>query len=312
MNRRNFIRTSVAGAAGLSLLGVPTPTWAANHVRLTILHTNDVHSRIDPYPLDGRPNAGLGGMARRAHLVKQIRSQEKNVLLLDSGDIWQGTPYFNLFDGELEYKLMTQMQYDAATLGNHDFDNGLAGLQRQLPNAGFPFLTANYDFSRTILKGRFRDYKIFEKEEVKIGVFGLGIELAGLVDSRNYAQTVYLDPLERARDMVKQLREVEKCHLVICLSHLGYDFTNEPEKVNDQKLAEQVPGIDLILGGHSHLFMTEPKKVVHANGAETLINQVGKDGLYLGRLDFVFNRRSKQKNSVASAVVPVGSFVKTS
>ena len=312
MNRRDFIRTSVAGAAGLSLMGLPAPAWAADQVRLTILHTNDVHSRIDPYPNDGRPNAGLGGMSRRAHLVNQIRSQEKNVLLLDSGDIWQGTPYFNLFDGELEYKLMTQMRYDAATLGNHDFDNGLAGLQRQLPNAGFPFLTANYDFSRTILKGRFLDYKTFLKEGVKIGVFGLGIELAGLVDSRNYEQTIYLDPLERARDMVKQLREVEKCHLVICLSHLGYNFSNEPEKVNDQKLARQVAGIDLILGGHSHIFMPEPKRITHANGTETLINQVGKDGLYLGRLDFAFNRRSKEKNSVASAVVPVGSLVKTS
>jgi len=302
----------VAGAAGLSLLGVPTDVWAANQVKLTILHTNDVHSRIDPYPNDGRPNAGLGGMARRATLVSQIRAQEKNVLLLDSGDIWQGTPYFNLFDGELEYKLMTQMQYDASTLGNHDFDNGLAGLQRQLPNAGFPFLTANYDFSRTILKNRFLDYKIFSKEGVKIGVFGLGIELAGLVDSRNYGQTVYLDPLERARDMVKQLREVEKCHLVICLSHLGYNFANEPEKVNDQKLAQQVAGIDLILGGHSHIFMQEPQKIGHPSGGETLINQVGKDGLFLGRLDYTFNRHSKEKNSVASAVVPVGSYVKTS
>ena len=302
----------MAGAAGLSLLGVPTDVWAANQVKLTILHTNDVHSRIDPYPNDGRPNAGLGGMARRATLVSQIRAQEKNVLLLDSGDIWQGTPYFNLFDGELEYKLMTQMQYDASTLGNHDFDNGLAGLQRQLPNAGFPFLTANYDFSRTILKNRFLDYKIFSKEGVKIGVFGLGIELAGLVDSRNYGQTVYLDPLERARDMVKQLREVEKCHLVICLSHLGYNFANEPEKVNDQKLAQQVAGIDLILGGHSHIFMQEPQKIGHPSGGETLINQVGKDGLFLGRLDYTFNRHSKEKNSVASAVVPVGSYVKTS
>ncbi|GEO07217.1 metallophosphatase [Adhaeribacter aerolatus] len=312
MNRRDFIRASMAGAAGLSLLGVPSPAWATDQVRLTILHSNDVHSRIDPYPMDGRPNAGLGGMARRAHLVNQIRRQEKNVLLFDSGDIWQGTPYFNLFDGELEYKLMTQMRYDAATLGNHDFDNGLAGLQRQLPNAGFPFLTANYDFSRTILKGRFLDYKIFEKENIKIGVFGLGIELAGLVDSRNYAQTVYLDPLERARAMVKQLREVEECNMVICLSHLGFDFTNEPEKINDQKLARQVAGIDVILGGHSHLFMTEPKIISHPNGRDTLINQVGKDGLYLGRLDFTFNRRSKEKNSVASAVVPVGAVVKTS
>ncbi len=312
MNRRDFIKFSAAGTAGLGILGLPTPTWAANTIKLTILHTNDVHSRIDPYPNDGRPNAGLGGMARRAHLVNQIRSQEKNVLLFDSGDIWQGTPYFNLFDGELEYKLMTQMRYDAATLGNHDFDNGLAGLQRQLPNAGFPFLTANYDFSQTILKGRFQDYKTFTKEGIKVGVFGVGIELAGLVDSRNYAQTQYLDPLARATDMVKQLREVEKCNLVICLSHLGYNFPNDPNKVNDQKLALQVPGIDVILGGHSHIFMEVPKKINHPDGSQTLINQVGKDGLFLGRLDYIFSRKSKEKSGVASAVVPVNAPVKTS
>jgi len=312
MNRRNFLRTSVASAAGLSLIGLPGDLWAADVLKLTILHTNDVHSRIDPYPNDGRPNAGLGGAARRATLVNQIRQQEKNVLLLDSGDIWQGTPYFNLFGGELEYKLMTQMRYDAATLGNHDFDNGLEGLQRQLPNAGFSFLTANYDFSRTILKDQFKPYQVFVRDGIKIGMFGLGIELAGLVDKKNYAQTIYLDPLARAADMVKQLRQVENCQLVICLSHLGLKFASEPNKVNDMKLAQQVPGIDLILGGHTHTFLEEPVRVKQPNGSETLINQVGKDGLFLGRVDFVFNRKSKEKTRVAAAVVPVAATVKTS
>jgi len=310
MKRREFLKTSLAGAAGLSLLSLPTAAWAAHSINLTILHTNDMHSRIDPFPNDGRTYAGLGGMARRATLISQIRSQNPNVLLLDSGDIFQGTPYFNFFGGELEYKLMTQMRYDAATFGNHDFDNGLGGLQRQLPHAGFSFLSANYDFSQTIFKDQFKPYKLFEKQGIKVGVFGLGIELAGLVDPRNYGGTVYLDPVQRAQDMVKQLREQEKCDLVICLSHLGYKYTSQ--KIDDQKLAREVSGIDLILGGHTHTFMPEPEKIVHASGHETLINQVGWAGINLGRLDFVFNRKTKAKTGVAAAVLPVASDVKTS
>ncbi|WP_026463272.1 bifunctional metallophosphatase/5'-nucleotidase [Adhaeribacter aquaticus] len=312
MNRRNFIRTSVAGAAGLSLVGLPTELWAANELKLTILHTNDMHSRIDPFPAETKNFGGKGGMARLATLVNQIRSQEPNVLLLDCGDIWQGTPYFNFFGGELEYKLMTQMQYDAATLGNHDFDNGLVGLQRQLPHAGFSFLNANYDFSKTILKDQFKPYKLFNKGGVRVGVFGLGIELAGLVDTRNYGNTVYLDPLQRAADMVKQLREVEQCHLVVCLSHLGYDFPDNSKKINDRKLATQVSGIDLILGGHTHTFLEAPEKITHATGPETLINQVGWSGVNLGRIDYIFNNRSKEKKRVASAVLPIDSSIKTS
>lgn len=309
MKRRDFIKAS-AGAAGLSLLGMPTGLQAADHVKLTILHTNDMHSRIDPFPDDGRTNAGMGGMARRAALINQIRQQESNVLLLDSGDIWQGTPYFNFFGGELEYKLMTQMRYDAATFGNHDFDSGLEGLQRQLPHAGFSFLSANYDFSRTILQDRFQPYKIFEKQQLKIGVFGLGIELAGLVDAKNYGQTIYLDPVQRTHDIVKQLRQREKCHLVICLSHLGYKYNSN--KIDDQKLAQQVSGIDLILGGHTHTFMNEPEKIVHPNGQNTLINQVGWAGINLGRIDYVFNRKNIEKKRVAASLVPVSDKVKTS
>jgi 5'-nucleotidase len=310
MNRRNFLKTAAFSAAGASLAAFPSAAFAANEVRLTILHTNDMHSRIDPFPNDGRTNGGLGGMAQRATLIKKIRQQEKNILLLDSGDIFQGTPYFNFFGGELEYKLMTQMQYDAATLGNHDFDNGLAGLERQLPHAGFPFLSASYDFSRTALKNRFAPNKVFTKQGLKIGVFGLGIELAGLVDPNNYRETVYLDPLQRAADMVKQLRGEEQCDLVICLSHLGYRYENT--KIDDQKLARQVPGIDVILGGHTHTFMEAPEKIIHSNAPETLINQVGWAGINLGRIDYIFNKKTKQKTSVAAAVLPVGATVITS
>ena len=310
MNRRDFIKTTSLGLAATSLAAWPAEVWAANSIPLTILHTNDMHSRIDPFPDDGRTNGGLGGMARRASLINQIRQQEKNVLLLDSGDIFQGTPYFNFFGGELEYKLMTQMRYDAATFGNHDFDNGLEGLQRQLPHAGFPFLSANYDFNKTIFKDQFQPYKVFQKQGVKVGVFGLGIELAGLVDKKNYQNTVYLDPVQRAADTVKQLREIEQCHLVILLSHLGYKYENA--KIDDRKLAQQVPGIDLILGGHTHTFMEAPEKINHGNGHETLINQVGWAGINLGRIDFLMNKKTKQKSNVAATVLPVGSPVITS
>ncbi|WP_299704333.1 bifunctional UDP-sugar hydrolase/5'-nucleotidase [uncultured Pontibacter sp.] len=311
MKRRDFLKHTALGAAGISMLGLPFSAEAARDgIKLTILHTNDQHSRIDPFPDDGRKYGGMGGMARRATLIERIRQQESNVLLLDSGDIWQGTPYFNFFEGELEYKLMTKMKYDAATLGNHDFDIGLEGLQKQLPLAGFPFLIANYDFSNTILKGRFQPYKVFEKQGIRVGVFGLGIELDGLVSKNMYGETVYLDPVEKAREMVVALREKEKCDLVICLSHLGYSY--DTEKIDDRKLATQVSGLDLILGGHTHTFMEKPEVLRHENGHETMINQVGWSGLFLGRIDFTFNRKSKRRTDTRTAVLAVDNPVLTS
>lgn len=293
------------------MLGLPLSAEAAREgIKLTILHTNDQHSRIDPIPDDGRKHGGMGGMARRVTLIDNIRKQEPNVLLLDSGDIWQGTPYFNFFEGELEYKLMSRMGYDAATLGNHDFDLGLEGLQKQLPLASFPFLTANYDFSNTILKGRFQPYKVFDKQGIRVGVFGLGIQLEGLVSKSMFGETLYLDPVQQAQEMVQVLREQEKCHLVICLSHLGYSYDND--QIDDRKLAQQVSGIDLILGGHTHTFMEKPELLRHENGHETMINQVGWSGIFLGRIDFTFNRKSKRRTDVRTAVVPVDNPVLTS
>ena len=281
MKRREFLRSSVLGTAGLAALGsLHNPVAAAakkGPLRLTILHTNDMHSRIEPFPDNGGQWANLGGMARRAALIKEVRAQETNVLLLDSGDIFQGTPYFNFFGGELEYKLMTQMGYDASTLGNHDFDNGLDGLQRQLPHAGFPFLIANYDFDKTPLAGRFAPYKVFDKQGIRVGIFGLGIELNGLVADKNFGATVYLDPIAKAREMVTQLRGPERCDLVVCLSHLGYKY--ESAKLDDRKLAAQLTGIDLILGGHTHTFMDKPEAVEGPGGHQTLINQVGWSGI---------------------------------
>jgi 5'-nucleotidase len=308
MNRRDFIRQATFGTAALSTLAALPAAAAKVPAKLTILHTNDMHSRIEPFPEGSAQWAGLGGMARRATMIQQIRTQEPNVLLLDSGDIFQGTPYFNFFGGELEYKLMSQMGYDASTLGNHDFDNGLEGLLRQLPNASFPFLIANYDFTNTPLAGRFKPYKVFEKAGVRVGVFGLGIELKGLVSDKNFGATQYLDPVAKAKEMVTQLRGPEKCDLIICLSHLGYKYSGvaEVNKIDDRKLAAQVSGIDLILGGHTHTFMEAPEPIASPDGHKTLINQVGWSGINLGRLDFEFAHGSRKPGLAQAVVLPVG------
>jgi 5'-nucleotidase len=281
MFRRDFLQKSLLGIASLSLLGPSLLAEAASSTsKLTILHTNDMHSRIE-----------LGGMARREALIASIRKQEPNVLLLDSGDIWQGTPYFNFFQGELEYKLMSRMKYDASTFGNHDFDNGLEGLQKQLPNAGFPFLSANYDFSGTPLAGRFQPYKVFEKAGARIGVFGVGIELKGLVADKNFGATKYLDPVATAKAQVQQLRQNEHCDMVICLSHLGYKY--ESEKLDDRKLA-------------AHTFMPAPEPIMGPNGHVTLINQVGWSGINLGRIDYELQRGARPMRATSALVLPVG------
>ncbi len=307
MNRRHFLRTTAASAPLLLAPGLLAPALARSaETRLIVLHTNDMHSRLDPFPEDGLPTAGRGGMARRATLVKQIRAEAAaagaHVLLLDCGDIWQGTPYFNFYGGELEYKLMSAMGYDAATFGNHDFDNGLEGLQKQLPHATFPFLSANYDFSRTPLAGRFAPHKVFARGGVRVGIFGMGIELAGLVPDAKFGATRYLDPVAVAAEQVKILREKEKVDFVICLSHLGYAY--DSAKIDDRKLAAQVAGIDLILGGHTHTFLDTPQTVAGPGGWSSVINQVGWAGLNLGRFDLTF-RRGKPLMASAS-VLPIG------
>lgn len=305
--RRKFIQQSLQGAALLSV--APTALWAATApLQLTILHTNDMHSRIEPFPDGSKREANLGGMARRAALIAEIRKQSPHVLLLDAGDIFQGTPYFNYFGGELEFKLMSQMGYDAATLGNHDFDNGLEGLERMLPHAKFPFLSANYDFSRTLLKNRFQPYKIFRKGPLKIGVFGLGIQLKGLVPEQLTGGTQYQDPIGIAKEMVQELQG-KGCHLIICLSHLGYKYNED--KVSDQKLAQAVEGIDLIIGGHTHTFMDQPQALRQANGHETLIHQVGWAGMRLGRVDYVFEKNKKKvmQDSASIAIESLSSKI---
>ena len=289
-NRRNFIKKSGLGVLGLSFL--PQISFAKKgEVKITILHTNDMHSHIHPFK-SGR-NKGLGGMAQRAGLIQSIRTQEDHVLLLDSGDIFQGTPYFNFYGGELEFKLMSKMKYDAATLGNHDFDNGLEGLKKQLPHANFPFLIANYDFTNTILKDEFSYYKVFIKGGIKIGVFGIGIKLDVLVPKNLYGNTIYEDPIFKANYYASLLKQKEKCDLVICLSHLGFKY--KTNKLSDIKLASQTRHIDLIIGGHTHTFLKKPVTMLNMDKKEVLINQVGWAGINLGKVDFHFSQNDASK-----------------
>ncbi|MBA4135272.1 MAG: metallophosphatase [Flavobacterium sp.] len=290
MKRRDFIQKTAATSALLGLGGFSLSSFkSVNTKHLTVLHTNDVHSYIDPFPANHPKNPNMGGVAKRAALIESIRKENPNVLLLDAGDIFQGTPYFNYYGGELEFKLMSMMQYDLATIGNHDFDNGIEGLYAQLPHASFEFVSANYDFKNTIMNGYVKPYKIINKDGIKVGVFGLGVGLDGLVDKKNYKETIYLDPVGVAQDMARLLKQEKKCDLVICLSHLGYKYKDEPDKICDTKLATLTKDIDLIIGGHTHTFLDKPTVLKNSVGQDVLVNQVGCYGINLGRIDFYFD-----------------------
>ena len=287
MNRKTFIKNSIYGSAAVGL--ALNNFSCSSHKNITILHTNDVHSHIEPFSKDHSEFPNKGGFERRATLISEIRRQNPNTLLFDAGDIFQGTPYFNFYGGEIEFKLMSMLGYDAVTIGNHDFDNGMDGLDKQLPNAKFDIISSNYDFKNTILESKVSDYKIYNKSGIKIGVFGLGIELEGLVSKDLYKETKYLDPKDIANDTAKKLKETENCDIVICLSHLGYKYEKFPNKVSDLNLAKSTKNIDLIIGGHTHTFMNKPVVVKNNVGNDVLINQVGCFGLYLGRIDFSFD-----------------------
>ena len=284
MKRRNFIQNIVLGTG--TLLVSPSLFSQENlrrKKRLVILHTNDTHSTIEPFPSKHSKFPNMGGVSKRHTILQKIRSEEEHVLLLDAGDIFQGTPYFNTFNGELEMKLMSLLEYDAATMGNHDFDIGLEGFLNAQQFANFPFLCANYDFSETILSGKTKAYHIFHKAGIKIGVFGIGIALKGLVPMDKYGNTRYLDPISTANKIASELKS-KSCDLVICLSHLGFEYENK--NINsDRKLAAETQNIDIILGGHTHTFFDKPLVLKNSKNKDVLINQVGWGGVYLGRID---------------------------
>jgi 5'-nucleotidase len=226
-SRRNFLQKTTGAGAALMVPGwiSASSLLKGELTKLVILHTNDVHSRVEPFPEDGSRNAGLGGAARRAALIEKIRQENEHVLLFDAGDIFQGTPYFNFYLGELDIKLMTQMGYDATTMGNHDFDGGLENFEKQIREHGnFPVIISNYDFSDTVMHNRYIARHIIQKGNLKIGVTGVGIALDGLVPQVLYGATQYLDPIAHATEQANILKHDEKCDLVICLSHMGYKY----------------------------------------------------------------------------------------
>lgn len=297
MNRRKFIRNSALISGGVLVgpsLFAGTPGKKSSN-KLTILHTNDTHSNIDPFPENHAKYPGLGGVSRRFELIQKIRQEEEHVLLLDAGDIFQGTPYFNKFGGVLEMKLMSKLGYDAATMGNHDFDAGLDGFVKAREHADFPFLCANYDFKNTPIDGLTQGHLIINKGKIKIGIFGVGVELKGLVPDKKFGETGYLNPIEIAQDKASELKKAG-CDLIICLSHLGYEY--DGEKVSDRALARATKDIHLIIGGHTHTFLEKPTEEKNIEGKTVLINQVGWAGVNLGRVDFEFEKQQFSKNDV--------------
>jgi 5'-nucleotidase len=303
VNRRKFLHQSALATGTLLLPGIVTnPLEAAERVeRLTILHTNDVHSRLEPFPMDGSRNQGLGGVVARAQTIAIIRQQQDHVLLLDAGDMFQGTPYFNFYKGAPEIKAMTAMGYDAGTIGNHDFDAGLENLSTQLQYAGFPLLICNYDFTNTPMENKFQPYKIFRKGKLQIGVTGVGIEMQGLVPDNLAGNTKYFDPITKASETAHYLKKIKKCDMVICLSHLGFKYNDN--KLSDVILAKESDHVDLILGGHTHTFMEAPQLFKNRRGDDVIVNQVGWAGIILGRLDFTFQRGKKKNLEMAHSVV---------
>ena len=289
MNRRKFIYNS--GLASLSVMGLNSCNLNSRELKITILHTNDVHSQIDPFPSNHNLYPNKGGFAKRASLFKELITTNPNTLIFDAGDIFQGTPYFNFFQGELELNLMKKMGYNAATIGNHEFDAGLNTFQKNILKNDFQFISSNYDFTNTELEGLIDKYKIYNKGGIKVGVFGLGIELRGLVNPLLYGETKYYDPVDIAKDISAKLKYEKRCDLVICISHLGHQYQND--KISDTRLAKLTSNIDLIIGGHTHTLLKEPLILNNSLGKEVIINQVGSSGVYVGRIDFNFTNNIK-------------------
>ncbi|MGA1582840.1 MAG: bifunctional metallophosphatase/5'-nucleotidase [Saprospiraceae bacterium] len=302
MHRRTFVKRLMSGtvllsaaAFTLAALGHQVRSgFAGSDRRLTILHTNDTHSRIDPFPPGGRYE-GMGGTARRARLISEVREQETHVLVLDAGDIFQGTPYFNFFKGEVELKVMSAKGYDVSTLGNHDFDAGIERLAEVTEKyATFPFVNCNYNFSDTPMEGMTKEYVVIEKGDLRIGITGVGIELEGLVPDSWFGRTGYCCPTEKVNRIATHLKEEKGCHCVILLSHLGYSYRSE--KISDVSLARLSRNVDIIIGGHTHTFLDAPEIIRNADNQPVLINQVGWGGIMLGRIDLVFEpERSKSR-----------------
>lgn len=298
-NRRTFLKNSILGAGALSLSMLPEELFASGElIRLTVMHTNDMHCHIDPFPADHAEYPGQGGLIRVASIINKARIENPNLLVLDGGDMFQGTPYFNYFKGEIMTEIMSKIGYDAGTIGNHEFDNGLGDILSAIKKAKFPLVSSNYDFSGTILAEFVKDHYILEKGGIKIGIYGLGIELEGLVGKLNYGKTIYNDPLKTALRMETILKEDFHCDLVIALSHLGLSY--EHNKISDKLLAPQTKYTDLIVGGHTHSFIDKPIVLTNTLGKPVIVNQAGWAALEVGKIEFVFDRSGKRKEVIAT------------
>ena len=267
-------------------------TASAQIKHLTIVHTNDAHSCILPlnYNLADTMLAGRGGFVRRVAMLQQERKKDPELLLFDSGDFCQGSPYFSLFKGDVEVGLMNMMHYDAGTIGNHEFDFGLDNMARIFKKLNYPIVCANYDFTGTELAHIVKPYVILKRKGLKIGVFGLSPQLDGLVDVKNYKTTKYLDPVKTAKEMGELLKNKEKCDLVICISHLGW----LKRGMSDQKMIAGSRGIDLVLGGHSHTYFKTLRYTKNLDGKEIPVDQNGKHAIYVGKMILDFSR-TKEK-----------------
>lgn len=256
--------------------------YAQGNKQLIILQTSDVHSRVEPVNQKGDRNFNEGGFVRRAAFLDSFRKEHDDVLLFDCGDISQGTPYYNMFEGEVEVKLMNQMKYDAMTIGNHEFDFGLDNMARLFKMADFPVVCANYDLNATVLKDIVKPYVILERNGLKVGVFGLGANPEGLIQANKCEGMIYKDPIEVSNEVASLLKS-QGCDLVVCLSHLGIHM--------DEQLVAKTRNIDVILGGHSHTFMKGPKKYLNMDGKEVSLMHTGAKGVRVGRLDLTLKRK---------------------
>lgn len=299
--RRHFLKTAAVTGLALSLpktlssfsrvtnyatIWAPLLRPEAGETLITVLHTNDTHSQIDPILDNDKAYPAKGGVARRATLVKRIRKENPNTLMLDGGDVMQGTPYFNFYKGEVEYKAMSLIGYDAGTLGNHEFDNGVEALAKALQFADFDIISTNYDVRGSALESKVKTHAVKVLSGVRVGLFGMGISPKGLITPDNFKPVQHMDPVRMTRGVVKLLREQERCTLVFGMSHLGYYPKPQKDEVGDTQVAAQVDGIDFIASGHTHTFMEKPAVQKNPSGKDTVIFQVGRSGIYVGRVDF--------------------------
>ncbi len=302
LNRRGFIK-KCGIAAGLTIAGnFPFKSFAETSIlKLTILHTNDTQSQLEPVGPEVPKYAGLGGIQSRADLIQKIRAEEKNVLLLDAGDFFQASPYFDTFKGSIEIEAMNKMKYDAACIGEHEFDGGVENLARQIAKARFAVLCSNYQFKNKDLQSKIKAWNIIEKEGIKIGITGIGLDMKNLISEDLSKEIIYYDAIKSANETAAHLKKKENCDFIICLSHLGI-MDNESNLINDKTLAKESEHIDLIIGGHSHTLLNKPMKFFNKKRQEILVTQAGWGGTHLGRIDYAFSTKKNILSSNAQTV----------